>query len=103
MPESFALASVLNNLVSNKRHALIYLLVFALAAPLGLLGSSYISQQKWLSGQASLALWGIVSGSLIHISTTIFFEASPDHHLSKSKYLTSLSGAVLAIICEFLL
>jgi zinc and cadmium transporter len=103
VPESFALASVLSKLISSKRTIVICLLIFALASPLGLLGSGYCSQQQLLSGHVSLALWGIVSGSFVHIATTILFEASPGHHPNIKKFLTSLSGAGFAAICEFLL
>jgi zinc and cadmium transporter len=103
VPESFALVSILTKLVNSRRKILIYLFIFALAAPLGLLGSSYVSQQQWFPTQISLALWGIVSGSLVHIATTIFFEASPCHQPNTRKFMASLLGAVSAVICEFLL
>ncbi|MFM2428302.1 MAG: hypothetical protein RL012_186 [Bacteroidota bacterium] len=103
VPESFALVSILIKLVSSRRKLLMYLFIFALAAPLGLLGSNYVSQQQWFPTQVSLALWGIVSGSLVHIATTIFFEANPGHQPNNRKFIASLTGAVSAIICEFLL
>lgn len=103
VPEAFALTSILTKLIKRKETIIMYLLIFALAAPLGLLGSSYCSQQQWLSNQVSLALRGIVSGSFVHIATTIFFEASPGHHPNASKFLISLSGAAFAVACELLL
>jgi zinc and cadmium transporter len=103
VPESFALASVLSKLINRKRTVVICLLIFALASPLGLLGSGYCSQQQLLSGHVALALWGIVSGSFVHIATTILFEASPGHYPNAKKFLTSLAGAGLAVVCEFLL
>ena len=103
IPESLALASVLSKLVSSKKKVLMYLLIFALVAPLGLLGSRYVSHQQWLPTHISLALWGIVSGSFLHIATTIFFEANPGHQPNTHKFLASLAGAGLAVICEFLL
>ena len=103
VPESLALASILSELMHNRKKVAMYLLVFALAAPLGLLGSSYLSQQQWWPAQLSLALWGIVSGSLVHIATTIFFEANPDHQPNNHKLIASLIGAGFAVACEFLL
>lgn len=100
VPESFALASILTKLIKSSTKVLMYLFIFALAAPLGLLGSSYVSQQQWLPAQFSLALWGIVSGSLVHIATTIFFEASPSHQPNNPKFIASLAGATLGVICE---
>ena len=103
VPEAFALASILRKLINRKRTVIVCLLIFAVASPLGLWISNYYSQQQLLSGQGSLALWGIVSGSFVHITTTIFFEANPDHHLNIRKFMVSLAGAGLAFICEFLL
>jgi zinc and cadmium transporter len=93
----------LRKLINRKRTVIVCLLIFAVASPLGLWISNYYSQQQLLSGQGSLALWGIVSGSFVHITTTIFFEANPDHHLNIRKFMVSLAGAGLAFICEFLL
>ena len=103
VPEAFALASILNNLINRKRTVILYLSIFALATPLGLLGSGYGSQQQWLSEHVSLALWGIVSGNFVHIATTIFLEANPNHQPNVQKFLASLTGVVFAAICEFLL
>lgn len=103
VPESFALASILIKLINSRRKVLVYLLIFAMAAPLGLLGSSYVGQQQWLPAQFSLALWGIVSGSLVHIATTIFFEANPGHQTNSYKFMASLTGAGLGVICELML
>lgn len=103
VPEAFALASILRKLISHKRTIIVYLIIFALASPLGLWASSYFSEQQLLSGHGSLALWGIVSGSFVHIATTIFFESNPNHHPNIQKLMMSLAGAGLAVICEFLL
>jgi zinc and cadmium transporter len=103
VPEAFALASILRKLIRSQRMVIVCLLIFAVASPFGLWISDYCSQQQLLSGQGSLALWGIVSGSFVHITTTIFFEANPGHHLNIRKFMVSLAGAGLAFVCEFLL
>ena len=102
-PVAFALASILSTLIKNKKTIIAYLAIFSIASPLGLWVSSYCNQQQLLSGHGSLALWGIVSGSFVHIATTIFFEASPGHQPNTHKFMASLTGAGLAIVCEFLL
>ena len=102
-PVAFALASILSKLISNKRIVTVYLIIFSIASPLGLWVSSYCNQQQLLSGHGSLALWGIVSGSFVHIATTIFFEANPSHQPNTHKFMASLAGAGLAVVCEFLL
>lgn len=101
MPVSFALASILSKLIRNPRIVIAYLAIFSLASPLGLWISNYYSQQQLLSGHGTLALWGIVSGSFLHIATTIFFEANPSHQPNTHKFIMSLIGAGLAAVCEF--
>ena len=103
IPIAFSLTSVLVKLISSKRTVIGYLLVFALASPLGLWVSHYFSQQSSWSTESWAALCGIGSGSLLHIATTIFFEASPGHQLNIHKFLASLTGAGLAVLFELLL
>jgi zinc and cadmium transporter len=55
-----------------------------------------------LGSEGFLILFAIVSGNFLHISTTIYFESSPDHSFHRKKILISLLGAALAILIEFL-
>ena len=55
-----------------------------------------------MSEQAVLIVFAVVCGSFLHISTTIFVEASPEHHLGLNKILISLLGALMAIVVECL-
>lgn len=103
IPESFVLTSILSKITSRKRTMIVCLLIFALASPMGLLGVGYFDQQQLLSGHGSLALWGIVSGSFVHIASTILAEASPCHRPNVRNFIASLLGAGLAVICEFVL
>jgi zinc and cadmium transporter len=102
IPVAFALTSVLSKLTPYKTTLTLYLLLFALASPLGLWASSYCNEQQWLSEHGLLALLAIVSGNFLHIATTIFFESSPSHHLNIQKFVASLAGAGLAVLLEFL-
>lgn len=103
VPVAFALTSVLSKLMPAKRTVIVYLLVFAIASPLGFWVSHYYSQQLDSSAEHLVAVWAIAAGSFLHIATTIFFEASPGHHLNLQKFLASLVGASLAVLFEFLL
>ena len=103
LPVAFAFASVLNARISSKYTVVRYMTIFALASPLGLWATHYCSHHFAGSSEGLIALWGIVSGSFLHIATTIFFEASPGHHLNARKFLASLAGASLAVVFEFLL
>ncbi len=96
MPAAFALMVTMNGL---GKKAIYLLILFSLASPLGLIMSDLIM----LSEDAVLMLFAIVCGSFLHISTTIFVEASPEHHFGLNKILISLLGALLAIMVEFLI
>lgn len=94
MPAAFALMVTMHQLGKKA----IYLLVFfSLASPLGLVLGDFFT----FSEDNVLILFAIVAGSFLHISTTIFVEASPDHHFGLNKILISLLGATLAILVEY--
>ncbi|MEQ9468598.1 MAG: ZIP family metal transporter [Ekhidna sp.] len=95
MPAAFALMATMQGI---GRRAIYILVLFSLASPLGLLLSDIVP----ISADAVLIVFAIVCGSFLHISTTIFVEASPEHHFGLNKILISLLGAVLAIFVEFL-
>lgn len=94
MPAAFALMVTMRGL--GKR-AIYLLILFSLASPMGILFGDLIA----FSGEGVLILFAIVCGSFLHISTTIFVEASPDHHFGLNKILISLLGATLAILAEY--
>ncbi|MEM9417039.1 MAG: ZIP family metal transporter [Bacteroidota bacterium] len=103
VPVAFAFTSVLSKAIRSQRTVLLYLLLFTIGSPLGLWASHYYSQHLGSSAEYLIAIWAIAAGSFLHIATTIFFEASPDHHLNLQKFLASLLGASLAVVFEFLL
>ena len=41
---------------------------------------------------------GLLIGILLHISTTILFEASDGHHFNRNKLLVTIAGLVLAVL-----
>lgn len=94
MPAAFALMATMHGL--GKR-AYYLLALFSIASPLGLFLSDYVL----LSEQTLLIVFAVVCGSFLHISTTIFVEASPDHHFGLNKILISITGALLAILVEY--
>lgn len=95
MPAAFALMATMAGL--GKR-ALYLLLLFSIASPLGLLLGDIII----MSEEGLLIVFAVVCGSFLHISTTIFVEASPDHHFGFNKIMISVAGALLAILVEYL-
>ena len=97
IPAAIALMSVLVARLHSFKKAFAYLLLFAAAAPAGLLFSNYIALEKLLSGEAYTILSGLVVGNFLHISTTILFETSPEHRFNQGKLLATLAGALLAV------
>jgi zinc and cadmium transporter len=98
IPASFALASVLSQNHLSKRFIIVLLLVFALMSPLGYLFSIALSDQ----GNTNLNVYfdrvmGLVIGIFLHISTTILFESSVDHHYNLKKLIAVLSGIAIAL------
>ena len=98
IPEAIALMSVLSISFKSKKILIALLLVFSLASPFGLVFSDMLYQYQLVSPEGFLIIFAIVSGNFLHISTTIYFESSPDHTFHKKKIFISLLGALLAIL-----
>jgi len=102
IPAAIALMSVMNTSYTNKKTLIAFLILFSLASPAGLLFSDLLNQLHIISKEGLIIIFAIVSGNFLHISTTIYFESSPDHTFHKKKIFISLLGALLAIAVEFL-
>lgn len=102
-PAAFALMTVLTFQLRSKSKALPYLVVFSIAAPVGLLISTYLSEVEVLTVSGLTFLYALVSGNFLHISTTIVFESSPEHHFSARKLAVAVIGALAAVAVEYIL
>ncbi len=102
IPAAIALTSILNAHFKNKKISIVLLIIFSVASPMGLFLSDWMNAHDILSQEGFLILFAVVSGNFLHISTTIYFESSPDHSFHKKKIFISLLGALLAITVEFL-
>jgi zinc transporter ZupT len=102
-PAAFALMTVLTFQLGSKKESIPYLVGFSLAAPVGLLLSSYLTQSEILTGNALTALYALISGNFLHISTTIVFESSPEHHFNSRKLAVAIVGALLAVAVEYMM
>lgn len=102
MPAAFALMSVLRHQMIKKNKAILYLLIFAVASPAGLLLTNYFNEFNLISDEAFTILFAIVSGNFLHISTTIFIESSPEHRFQANKLLVSAIAALIAILAEYM-
>lgn len=101
MPAAFALMSVLICHLKSKWKTVLILIIFSLASPAGLGLSHILHDAEVFSDKVFLILFAIVAGNFLHISTTIFFESSPDHSFNFRKLFISLLGALIAVLAEF--
>jgi len=102
-PAAFALMTVLTSQLQSKRKALPYLFGFSVAAPVGLLISSYFVESQVMSDTSLIYLYALVSGNFLHISTTIVFESSPEHRFHAKKLAVAVMGALMAVAIEYLI
>jgi len=102
-PAAFALMTVLSFQLHSRNKAIPYLVGFSLAAPIGLFISSYLTETEILSESGLTFLYALVSGNFLHISTTIVFESSPEHHFNARKLAVAILGALVAVGVEYML
>jgi zinc transporter ZupT len=102
-PAAFALMTVLAYQLHSRNKALPYLIGFSLAAPIGLLVSTYLTSVEILSATGMTYLYALVSGNFLHISTTIVFESSPEHHFNARKLTVAILGALVAVGVEYMI
>jgi zinc and cadmium transporter len=99
IPVAIALMSMLLASNISKGTAVLYLLLFALMAPLGAIVSQIISDNTMqeLAGFFD-KMMAVVIGIFLHISTTILFESYEEHHFNYLKLLIILLGAGCAMM-----
>lgn len=102
-PAAFALMTVLVAQFHSRVKALPYLVVFSLAAPVGLLLSTYFVTTETLSARGLIFLYALVCGNFLHISTTIVFESSPEHRFNARKLAVAIFGALAAVMVEYMI
>ena len=99
IPVSIALMTLIIESGLGKWKALGYLFIFSLMAPAGILINHFwgtgLSEEFPLYFTAILA---IVVGMLLHISTTILFEASDGHGFNLRKLVSIILGGVIAYL-----
>ncbi|MBB6272656.1 zinc transporter ZupT [Pedobacter cryoconitis] len=99
IPAAFALASILMQNKFKPSAIIFYLGVFAIMAPLGFWVSNGISTGRIGGIEVYFhKMMGVVIGIFLHISTTILFESSVDHKVSKRKMIAVLLGIGIALI-----
>lgn len=100
VPEAFALIAVLLNHGTGKPKTVFFLLLLAVASPLGMFMSRFTYLYFSLEGHIFSKLFALVTGGFLHISATIFFETDPQHRFRVERMLFLLAGATAATIPE---
>ncbi|MBP8824639.1 MAG: ZIP family metal transporter [Flavobacteriales bacterium] len=96
LPMAIALATVLQQSAVSATRSWATLAAFAMAAPAGILFGSFFGMdmgEEFLTAALAVAI-----GMLLHISTTIIFETTPDHRFNAKRFAAVLVGALLAIL-----
>lgn len=95
VPITIALVSLLLGLNTSRPKIILFLILFALAAPLGIL----INPLLHLADQASIFAYimALTGGIILHVSTTILLESSENHRFNLYKMLVIIAGFALAI------
>ncbi len=94
MPMAIALATVLKRSEVPVARSWVMIIVFATALPTGILAG--VLGGDHLGGDFLLRALALAIGMLLHISTTIIFESTPDHRFNAWRFVTVLAGALLA-------
>ena len=90
IPVALILFTFITQLTKNRTNQIMFMLVFALASPLGYWIGEFIPEK------IMMPMLAIVAGIFLHISTVIIFESSDGHKLKFQKLLTLLLGFALA-------
>lgn len=103
IPIAIVLTSLFINANYSVRKTMIYMVIFALASPLGTLISSLGVDLITMDIDTYYKIiMALVVGIFMHISTTILFESDKNHHFNLRKILVILVGVVFALLSELL-
>lgn len=98
IPAAFALGTVLLSNKQSKNSTIFFIIMFAVMAPAGFFFSEALSNGNIGNLQHYFnRIMGVVIGIFLHISTTILFEAGPDHKFNRRKLIAVLLGVGIAL------
>jgi zinc and cadmium transporter len=97
IPVAIALMTMFLQSGLSKSSSFVYLVVFALMAPLGAFTGNMLNDSTF-NALFFDKVMAIVIGIFLHISTTILFESYEEHRFNYIKLLIILLGAGLAIL-----
>ena len=94
IPIAIVLTSALLNADFSKKTIFIFLGLFALMSPLGVL----LSEELMLFEKYIMEITAIIIGVFLHISTIILFESTENHKFNLQKFVAIVLGIVLTIV-----
>jgi len=100
IPAAIALMALLIHQLKNAKKAILLMMIFAMASPLGLVFSEFSGQSDVLPERYLTIFFAIVAGGFLQISTTIFIETDPHHKLNWKRFSVSILGALAAVIAQ---
>jgi zinc transporter ZupT len=103
IPESLALMTVLILGMKKRKTGVILLILFSLASPIGLLVSTAFFNLQDVPEQYFSYVFALIAGNFLYISTTIFFENSPNHKFKANRLIVSILGAIGAVVGDHVL
>ncbi len=95
IPVAVALKTILEASGVSKRNGWVYLILFALMAPLGLLFGELVLMTFKISLTWLLA---VAVGMFFHVSTTIIFESNEGHKINGLKLLAIMAGFAVGLM-----
>ncbi|NMM49745.1 ZIP family metal transporter [Marinigracilibium pacificum] len=102
MPAAFALTLVIWESIKNMKIAIIYLVIFSIMSPIGMIAEYFMGKMELIAPENMSYIYALVSGSFLQISTTIFYETSPEHKINPTRFGIAIAGAALAILTEMI-
>ena len=97
VPEAIALKTIFNASGISKLKSWIFVALFSITAPLGLLSGEFILDTLHIDTSWIL---GIAIGMFLHISTTIIFESSEGHKVNAMKLIAIIAGFGIGVLAS---
>ena len=103
IPIAIVLTSLFINAGYGFKKTMLYMIVFALASPMGSLISSIGAEYIMIDIDTYYKIiMALVVGIFMHISTTILFESDKNHHFNLRKMIVIFIGVAFAILSKLL-
>jgi zinc transporter ZupT len=101
LPVGMVLAGMLMKSGISKLETFMWISIFALMAPLGTI--LYATYLNGMADQASIEVitgdvTAVMVGILLHVSTTILFEADAGHRFNLLKFVSIITGFILSAL-----